>query len=367
NYSFLSFIVQKRINSWYTHEQMVPDERLPTVSFNLPSYPFGLFNLYFKNQTEFSNLLNKDISSQDDDVLRFDTYNELFLPMRISIFNIKPSVGVRETYYSKDKEGNSLDPRTVFYTGIDLSTKFYRFFNLYNSLFDINGIRHTVTPNIKYIYNHRPTIPKDKLQTFDEIDTIERNHYLNLELVNKFQTKRKDDIIDLAIFKITTDYSLVRNDLKSKGFSDLLFDMELIPFAWLRVESDTTFDLKQNNFKVINFDIGANFDKGKSFGLSHRYERKGGKELTSEFNWRFNPKWKFKIYERYQFAKIRGRGLKEQEYSLTRDLHCWILDFIYNISKDHGHTFWFIFRLKAFPEVEFEFEQSYHGPKKSIE
>jgi len=367
--SYLNLLIQKRINSWYTHQNLVPDEKLPQISYNLASLPLGTTGLYLNNQMQFANLLNKEASpsSQDDDVLRWDVYNRIFMPKKLSIFNINPFVAIRETYYSKDKDGNSLDPRTVFYTGIDLSTSFYRIFNISNQFFDINGLKHIITPNIRYQYNHRPTIPSSKLQIFDEIDDIERNHKINLELINKLQTKRDEQVVDFAIFRINTDYSLERNTNTNKGFSDFLFDLELIPFSWLRLEQDATFDPKNENFKTVNFDLLANFGKGRSFGLGHRYERKGGKELTSEFNWLINPKWKFRIYERYQFAKVKRAGLKEQEYSLVRDLHCWTMDFVYNISKEHGHTFWIIFRLKAFPKVELEFEQSYRSPKQTTE
>ena len=363
--SYLNLLIQKRINSWYTHQYLVPDEKLPQVSYSLPSFSLGVGNLYLKNHMEFANLLNNDISAQDDDVVRFDIYNELFYPSKFFIFNIRPFVASRQTYYSKDKDGNSLDPRTVFYTGIDVSTKFYRFFNFYNGIFDINGIKHIITPNIKYLYNHKPTVPKSKLQVFDDLDTIERNHRMDFELINKFQTKRNDESVDFAVLKLNTSYNLERNSAVSKGFSDFLIDLELVPFSWLRVESDANFDIPQKKFKIVNFDIVNNLGKGRSFGLGHRYERKGGKELTSEFNWCFNPKWSMRIYERYQFAKIKGEGLKEQEYGFSRDLHCWIMNFTYNISKEHGHTFWVIFRLKAFPKMEMEFEQSYHGPKQS--
>ena len=365
--SSLNLLIQKRINSWYTHQDLVPDEKLPQLSYSLPSFPLGIWGLYLNNQIQFANLLNKEASpsSQDDDVVRFDIYNQIFIPKKFYIFNINPFVAVRETYYSKDKEGNSLDPRTVFYTGIDLSTSFYRIFDVSNQFFDINGLRHIITPNIRYQYNHQPTIPKSKLQIFDDIDTIEQNHKINLELVNKLQTKRNNEVVDFAIFKINTDYNLERNTSSGKGFADLLMDLELVPFSWLRIEQDATFDPKQNNFKTVNFDLSTNLGNGRSFGLGNRYERKGGKELTTEFNWRFNPKWKARIYERYQFAKIKTKGLKEQEYSISRDLHCWIMDFIYNISKEHGHTFWFVFRLKAFPKIELEFEQSYRSPKQT--
>jgi len=367
--SSLNLLVQKRINSWYTHQDLVPDEKLPQLSYSLPSFPLGIGGLYLNNQMQFANLLNKEASpsSQDDDVVRFDVYNRIFMPKKLYIFNINPFVAVRETYYSKDKEGNSLDPRTVFYTGIDLSTRFYRIFDVSSQFFDINGLRHIIIPNIRYQYNHEPTISKSKLQIFDEIDTIERNHKINLELINKLQTKRNSETVDFAIFKVNTDYNLQRNTTSDKGFVDLLMDLEVVPFSWLRFESDANYDLKNDIFKTANLDLSVNFGKDRSFGLGNRYERKGGKELTTEFNWRFNPKWKARIYERYQFAEIKKRGLKEQEYSISRDLHCWVMDFIYNISKEHGHTFWFVFRLKAFPKIELEFEQSYRSPKQTTE
>ncbi len=363
----LNLLIQKRINPWYTHYDKVPDEKLPEISFDLPSYYLGRIPLYFKNQTQFANLANRDATSSnlDDDVVRFDTYNQFSLPLKLSILNLAPYIGIRETFYTKDKNDKSLDPRTTFYSGIELSTKFSRLFDLKTNLWrmNINGLRHIITPTIKYAYNHSPTVPRDRLTIFDSIDTIEATKELTLELVNKLQTKQEERTVDLAIFKTSTEYNLARQEEVGKGFSDILFDLELLPHAWLRIESDAAYDPGQNGFKNINLDISAELGKDRSFGLGQRYERKGGKELTSEFNWRFNPKWKFRMYERYQFASVREKGLKEQEYVVSRDLHCWEIDLGYNISREHGNTIWVMFRLKAFPEMGIDFNQSYRSPK----
>jgi lipopolysaccharide assembly outer membrane protein LptD (OstA) len=363
----LNLLVQKRTNRWYTHTNKVPDEKLPEIAFDLPSYKLGGSPVYFKNRSQFANLANKNASPSDvdDDVVRLDTYNQLSLPTKIFFLQLTPYAGERATYYTKDLEGNSLDPRTIFYSGLDLSTKFYRFFDVESDFLslDIHGLRHIISPAIKYAYNHQPSIPKDKLQVFDDIDTISQGKKVILELVNKLQTKRDKKKVDLLTFKTSTEYSFVRTEEIGKGFSDILFDLELLPYAWLRVESDVTYEPKQDNFKTINLDAVCEFGKDRSFGLGHRYERKGGNELTSELNWRLNPKWKVRIYERYQFASARNKGLREQEYSVSRDLHCWTLDFAYNINKEHGHTVWAIFKVKAFPEMEFQFNQSYYKPK----
>jgi hypothetical protein len=187
-----------------------------------------------------------------------------------------------------------------------------------------------------------------------------------LELENKLQTKNRDNATtDLAILRFSSDYYFKPEGGNGSSFSDLLCDIELMPYSWLRIESDATYSYNNDYFKTVNVDAYANFGNGRSFGIGHRYERGGGKEITSQLNWRLNPIWMFKVYERYQFADARGKGLKEQEYGILRDMHCWQAEFAYNISEEHGHTIWLVLRLKAFPGMEFGLDQSYHKPKDS--
>ncbi|MCM8800585.1 MAG: LPS export ABC transporter periplasmic protein LptC [Candidatus Omnitrophica bacterium] len=366
DYASLSLFVQKRVNRWYD----TTVERLPEVYFSLPEYKIYGTPLYFKNSIMVSNLTEKNPapSDSDKDVVRFDTYNHFSLPVKLSFLWLNPFIGIRQTFYSKDINGDSLDPRTVFYSGLDLSTKFYRLFD-FNSNFlglDINGLRHVVSPVLRFTYIHQPTIPSYKLQEFDDIDRITKSNKIDIELVNKLQTKRTDATkVDLVTLKVSTDYKFKPKGGSGSSFSDFLFDLELVPYAWLRFEADAIYDHFGDNFKQVNLDNIVNLGKDRSLGFGQRYERRGGKELTSELNWRFSPKWKFRTYQRYQFAQIRNKGLKEQEYSFIRDLHCWIMEFTYNIQKDKGHTVWIVFRLKAFPELECSFNQSYHAPKSS--
>jgi len=372
NYSSAALLAQKRTNRWFAHADKVPDEKLPEATFNLPEYQLAETPLYFKNITSVANLANRypAPSDQHESVVRADTYNQLSLPFRASVFNFNPFAGSRETYYSRDINGNSLNPRTIFYSGVDLSTKFYRLFNV-NSNFlgmDIHGLRHIITPMVRYAYNNNPTIPTTKLQIFDDIEDISSSNKLTLELLNKLQTKRHTDgnteaTADFAALKVSTDYSIKPKGGSGSSFSDFLFDLELMPYSWLRIDNDVIYDHRQDVFKQIDTDWYANLGKDRTFGIGNRYQRKGGKEVTAELNWRLTPKWKYKIYERYQLARIFGKGFKEQEYTLSRDLHCWEIDLTYNINKDKGHTIWVVLRLKAFPETELKFDQSYHTSK----
>jgi hypothetical protein len=173
---------------------------------------------------------------------------------------------------------------------------------------------------------------------------------------------------------ITTSYIFKPNTADKHGgnLSDFLYKIKLLPYSWLRIEADATYnrsvprsDSSYNRFTTANYDIIFDFQNEHSFGIGQRYQRKGGNEITSRLIWRLNPKWKFSIYERYNRGHDPSlkRGLREQEYSVSRDLHCWAMDLTYNIKKDSGNTIWLIFRLKAFPEMELGFDQTYHEPK----
>jgi hypothetical protein len=35
----------------------------------------------------------------------------------------------------------------------------------------------------------------------------------------------------------------------------------------------------------------------------------------------------------------------------------------YNVKRGYGDTIWFVFTLKAFPELQFDFNQDYRAPK----
>jgi len=380
NYSSVNLLVQKRINRWYDHTANTPDEKLPEILYTLPEYELGESPFYFKTDTSFANLANKypagigitTTQPPDQQVTRFDTYNQFSMPFKFFFIFVNPFVGSRETYYSRDIDGGSINPRTIFYSGTDLSTKFYRLFNVKSNFLgmDINGLRHIITPTVKFGYNHEPTVHQSQLQIFDDIDSISASNTATIELVNKIQTKRRGkgikgelERVDFAMLKLDTDYNFEPKGTNQSGLTDFLFDLELLPYSWLRMKTDGTYGRKERVFKEINFSSFMEWDKGRNFGLGYRYERKGGKEITTQFNWRLNPKWRFGIYERYQIAEVRKKGMKEQEYTIGRNLHCWDMDFTYNISSEHGHTLWLIFRLRAFPELEFNFDQNYHAPK----
>lgn len=373
--SSLDFLVQDRVNHWY--DQI---NKLPELKYTLPGMKIGESPFYFENVSSFANLNKKATTSPattlDQTETRLDIFNRFSLPTKVAFLQFTPFVGNRETVYNKGANEESDLVRTVFYSGADVSTKFYKTINVKTNFLgmDINGLRHIITPLIAYAYNHVPTIPAANLKQIDDIDSIAASNVVNLQLVNKLQTKRKNESVDLAELRVDTSYILFpkTGDKLGSNFSDFIFHLKLLPYSWLRVESDATYkhsgnrsDANYNRFSNGNYDIYFDLAKERSIGIGQRYERKGSNQITYSFDWRLNPKWKFSIYERYNMDRDPNidNGLLEQQYTISRDLHCWNIDFTYNSKRSEGATFFVVFKLKAFPENEFGFNQSYHPSK----
>ena len=369
NYSSINVLVQKQTNSWF--DQL---DKLPEVRYGLSALRLRHTPLYLESNNSLANFNKKpQVSPATPDevnVTRIDTLNKLSLPHKLAFLELSPFVASRQTFYDKGADGSSSLIRTIFYTGLNVNTKFYRIFNVKSNFLgmDINGLRHIITPSIRYAYNHEPTILGSKLKQIDSVDAILRSNAIAFELSNKLQTKRNDQAVDFADFRITGlyDFYAIDPQTNDKGsFTDFIFNLNILPYSWMRMDADATYKYQEDYFSTVNYDINFNFGEERSLGFGQRYKRKGSNEITSGLNWRLTPKWKFSIFESYNLGHDPAlrRGLREQEYSLSRDLHCWTMDVSCNVKKSEGVSVWLIFKLKAFPEMGFGFNQSYHAPQ----
>jgi len=370
-YSSLDIMMQGRTNSWYTQE-----EKLPQIKYSMPSLQLGDSPFYLDDSSSYVNYSYKydkyTTPTDDYNYNQFNTSNRLSLPARVSIFNLTPFVLAQQIYTDKSTYGATL--QAIFSGGADIATKFYRIFDLKTNFLklDINGLRHIFTPAVNYTYSNTSTMPAGKAR-FGGGASI-GNSAVTLVLTNRLQTKRNGATVNLAEFKINTSYNIKPKTATGKtgsSLQDIIFDLDLWPYSWMTIVADATYthsglrdSANYNTFSNANIDVNFNLAKERSIGFGQRYQKDGGNEFTFNSNWRINPKWKFRVYERYQFADLSGypNGLREQEYSFVRDLHCWTMELAYNIEKTKGNTIWVVFRMKAFPENEFGFDQTYNAP-----
>lgn len=364
------FLIRKRFDNFFTVV-----ERLPEYSINIPNYRVTKdMPIYYKASAD-GVYLNKTfdtttINQKDLNVVRFDTFNQLSYAARLfRALNITPYASTEQTYYSRNRWGDTNLIRTIFNGGVDNSIKFYKVYDVETNYLglDIHKLRHIITPSANYFYTHQPTISPDNLNQFDEIDALDTRNGVRLALENRLQTKRLQGeemkSVDLATLIVSSDYMfrLEKNnaELKSNKFQSVDFQLELIPYSWAYVLSKVSVDTKRSIVQTASIDLVANGGDIWSLAIGHRYEdaQSGKANLVSlDGTYKINEKWKVRAYTR--FDALKG-AFEEQEYTIYRDLHCWIAEFTYDLKNLKDQSFWIVLKLKAFPEYPIGIRRTY--------
>ena len=372
NYS-LEILARKRLDKFFT-----VTERLPELNLQVYNQRLWDTNFYYFNNASVTNLRKRYAESQifdDEKTIRVHTYNKLsYMTKILGFLFTTPYVATRQTYYSENKWGDPDIFREVYEYGLDLSTKFYKVFDIVTDFMDINRLRHIINPIVGFRHRTQPTVSPSNLNQFDSIDSLDYENLIALSLENKLQTKRKDGegwkSVDLVRFIISTDYlyRFKKGNLDFQGggkFSDIRYELEIRPYDWLFIKTDITTNMKDYSLrdavKSANTDIIYDLGEKFSFGMGHRFENSvdGSTSLfTMEMDYKINDEWAFRVYERFD---TYDRHWEEQEYTIYKDLHCWTAEFTCNF-KDDNFAFWVVFRLKAFPDVPIGLKRTYRRP-----
>jgi len=413
----LSTLVRKRVNRFQTQ-----DEALPQVTLDVREQRIGETPLFSKMTFDVANLTHKEANSENDtDVFRVDWFQRLSYAFNwLRPILITPNVGVRQTFYTKDIQNEpSVAPREgqrdlfsgQFSGGVDASLKLFRIFPVTTNALglDLNLLRHVLTPAISYLYDHPATVP-NSLLNFPA--AVASTNVITWSLENKLQTRRPDasgklNSVDLARFVTSLPYTFHGDGNKSGGrIGDWLFDLELYPWSWMRLESDWKVlshvpDSLESNYSTWNLDlvmVGGKEDaeaknapqiqapmpqafqtgnEGLSrllpqgqwyLGLGHRFSQNDKTESVIEYDWRLSPKWQINTFYRFTWKEVAGgtkrfNNMREYQYTLQRDLHDWLANFVYHVDREFGEEIYFTLTLKAYPKLPIQTSTSYHEPK----
>lgn len=376
-----TFLMRKRMDKYFDVVERLPEYNINISKWKIPNTPFYYdadFTPVYLNHT----FPNTSVSGQKDiDVIRLDTYNKVSYPIRVlNSLNFTPFAATRQTYYSRNKYGHTNFIRGVFDAGVDVSTKFYKVYDINTNVLDldINKVRHIITPTVQYLYTPQPTVDADSLHQFDAVDAIKTNDEFILALENKIQTKRhvgdKLVSVDLVDFIISTDF-VYRLKNNNRAFKDQIFrtvdmQLELTPYPWLYTLCKMGMDTKRALPQTASIDFVGGKEEDRSLAFGYRYENDRNPDsnteklnyLTADAIYKINELWKIRGYWRMNMDKW---SFDEHEYTIYRDLHCWTVEFTYDIrpSEDNGsivsQTFWIAFRLKAFPQTPLGLRRSY--------
>ncbi|XAM00568.1 LPS assembly protein LptD [Phycisphaeraceae bacterium D3-23] len=150
---------------------------------------------------------------------RFDTRNELAMPMRAGIFDVTPFIVGRVTAYDDDfatfNGGANDDQVRLWYgAGVEVSTEFTRTYSVKNELLDLDGIRHIVEPSAT-VALYGSSFEDGELPIYDpEVEDLAEGAVIRIGAVNTLQTRRGREGRQRTVdwLKLKTDFVMRSND-----------------------------------------------------------------------------------------------------------------------------------------------------------
>lgn len=381
----LDVLTQPRVNDFYETVERLPDLRLTGFQqqlWNLPLYydsesSVGYYRRLFAETNSFMT------TSNNYEAARADTYHQITLPETLfGWLNVTPRAGGRFTYYSEASgPGATTDEitRGVFNTGAEVSFKASRLWpEVKSSFLELDGLRHIIEPSANYVFVPKPNATPDQIPQFDyelpslrllpidypeynSIDSVDSENVLRFGLRNQLQTKRDGQVQDLLDWQLYADWRL-KPRLDQRTWGDLYSDLTLSPQSWIRLDSQTRFDLNTRNWRMLLHTLTLQPSDVWSWTLGHFYLRddfrpvptalgQGDNVFTSALFFRLNENWSTRAVHHFD---VRSGRLQEQYYSIYRDLRSWTAAITAGV-RDNGigpkdYSIGFTFSFKASPK-----------------
>lgn len=272
---------------------------------------------------------------------RFDTTHFAYYPVNLDWVNFLPRAGLKFTAYTNStsqavtqndlnnmltvQEPESVsDVNVVNYDndggwkarfigeiGASASTKFHRnWSDTKNAFLELDGLRHVIQPYIDYTWISPPTVSRDNLYYFDDVDRITAQNFMRFGVQNRLQTRRgswansniytwaENETYFDVLFANTENNNTYWNGAQQQynglsNFGDFGHRMRLNATDKLTLDFDILFNAQKLTSELSPWPFQA-IDKSS---LSMTYKLADG--------WSFTPSWYF------------GReGMTEGQYSM---------------------------------------------------
>ncbi len=346
--SSMGIEVKKRFNRFFTVTELLP-------KFWFKIYNFSFKHFYYDSEFELTNFNKKYASSiQRLDCVRTFFSQKVSFPRQFKGITFSPYIGNDFAFYSKTKDTTDTT-RGNFKGGVSLSTGFFRIYE-----FSQISFRHIIEPKLSFDFVSRPTFEKERLFIFDAKDKIDYVKKITFSLENFLEKKEKEDSLIEKFLELETEVDYFLDSYQGKGFQEIREKLELDIAKKIELKNRFTYSFKKNHLKSSSSDVSFLFSKKFKVEVGHYFSHKNSDSLITQMNFIPNHKWQFWYYQRYDF---RNQEFALHQFKIRRDLHCWFCDIILTRDRDKNWGFYIAFRLKAFPNIGFNFETTYYGPR----
>ena len=338
-------------------------ERLPELRFDLPPYVLGSG---FQQRFNASVAVLRETPPDGGPQLlsdRLDAYYAVtrsFTPREW--LGITPIAGSRVTHYRRTTGGHSDYTRTLGEIGLDAELRSSAVFDYKNDIWQIDGLRHQLTPRVSYRY-----VPKaDRGQVY--IPPIDRRTFSTyLAPLGLGDTRNLDDLTSTNTLRLGIDNTLQtraagygsRDLLVFNTAADLRFEpapgerdvsaihtlLAFTPVSWLE------FDLYQSftpqDFALQELNTGLTLRDGDAWTL--RFASHYLRDQIGEYIIGGQARWN-EVYE--GVVKLhydsRRRRFNEQAFGVRQNLHnTWIIEYLVTLYDGPRRESNFGFRLQV--------------------
>lgn len=425
-------LIRPRVNNFFSVVESLPEVRLDVPRQEL------FANIYYQGETSFNyrkmNWRHYDYprarGGQDIkryETARFDTLHMFYYPFKLAMFNFIPRAGVRLTAYSKtskkkisDEDLNNYfivdspytDPpgninnydskggskvRFAGELGLEVNTKIYRTWNNAKSAFwGVDGLRHVIVPYMNYNYIPNPSLNRDHIYYFDDIDRISEQNFLRVGVKNRLETRRGDygdqEVYTWASVEHYLDFHF-NNEKNFNTVGDFGTIFKFNPTPNFSSTLDMLFDVGNTQLNRIDlrfdYDINEDWKVFMGYYYQNEYQQRSvysmGSSLTditsgSSFSRYFGESQSiygginFPIFSKTRcevaaYYDIYNNQFTEGRVKLVRQLHCWEVGLEYRARQrndDMGDNTWeqslmISLALTALPSVKINARQSAGG------
>ncbi len=421
-------MLRPRVNDFYTVVETLPEIHLDIARINVMDLPLqygsstrlGYYSMKWRDFDRKRSRMLPDYAERfgeipedpaDYESWRIHSQHFLYLPISLGdAAVITPRAGVAGTYYSRssrrkvsqndlaamldvdnpdrpyseshvvnyDAKGGEV-MRVAYEIGAELRTAFYSDkLTLPVEALDITDLRHVVEPYINYNYMPEPSHDRDHLYYFDDIDRLEKQHFIRLGIDQRLLTTRenvKETVIRLQSY---VDFHFDRGEESGRHPADFGSRLDFSPKQELNFWAATVHDIGEGD--IQRGETGLRLGKEDEFNLSIRYiyrnehisrstyslgstltdiagesgylkkRFESADVVTGEVEIPLNSLTTLAISAEYDFEKSH---LSEHKYQIRRRLHCWDMAFGFGWDNNDFEMM-LMFQLVAFPKIKLD-------------
>lgn len=356
-----------RVNDWQTQT-----ERMPEARFVWLGHPLFGGTLTYIQDSRFGNLRRRwDEDLQKRGLLPADyrswrgiTEHEIQWPFRLGIFQIAPFFNATYSYYDRVISGGN--DRLALTSGIRSSTTSWKIYDYYNRLWDINRLRHIVTPTLDVFSTFHLTKDAGEVHMFDSLDPVDDVTVIRMGLRQRLQTRRlarreEPALVggwrntDWMVLDLELDYYPDEDQNGGRNFSPLE-----IEYLWRisdRLALVSNADIRVDRGKVIDtFDVGFRINRSPKLllYLGQRYVADSGSSIfITRADYKLDERWTLGFLGHVDF----GLGeANEARITLRRRMHRWIMEL--GFGRDFGQddtSIMLLFMPQGVPEAKLRF------------